>query len=114
MIKFAEEMTPEQLRIATQRLLGNEFSEGRSDKSDSYLADVSYQLFRKRFPGHMVNHRVDSDALTGLSCYGTIEINNQSEIIWKSPVGDPNSNLAYMRAQLHWLMSEGFDFPDDE
>lgn len=104
MIIFADEMTPDQLRIATISL----FEPGNWEKSDAHISDQSYTLFRNKFP----NRSVISDAHPR-GWHGRMTLSS-GETLWTASTADPSLDLAYMRAQLHGLMPEGFDFPDDE
>lgn len=103
MILFADEMTPDQLRIATISL----FEPGTWGKSDSYISDEAYTLFKNKFPNMSVGSNVHNRGWHG-------RMTLSGEILWTASTADPSLDLAYMRAQLHGLMPEGYDFPDDE
>lgn len=102
MIKFAEEMTRDQLREATGKVLGISNFEYLNNE---VLSDKSYREFRTRFPGNAV---ISSNS----SGYSGIIESVDGRPLWKSSVRDTDINVSYLRAQLHWLMPEGFDFPD--
>lgn len=108
MIKFAEEMTKDQLREAVQVFLR---ITQPARFSDGYLSDESYGAFKEKFPKNSVISYNSIEDNGDQLFKGVIETNSGIRI-WEAPIGDSSGNLAYIRAQLHWLMPEGFDFPD--